>query len=128
MNSATRSAEHQIQQILSVASQNRLPKQREVAELLAIPERTLRAKLAHEGTSFRAIQNRLMVTRAMEFLADPGRSVKEISFDLGFSLPSSFSRAFAKITGLPPERYRTLRLPGKGSASPLFPDPSLQDQ
>ncbi|MBP1629033.1 MAG: putative AraC family transcriptional regulator [Holophagaceae bacterium] len=99
--------ERQIRRILTDAPSDLLPKLPEIAALLEMPERSLRAKLAMEGTSFRAIQNSLMIDRAKQLLAEPGLSIKEIAFSLGFAEPPCFNRAFLKATGLAPERYRS---------------------
>ncbi|MBP1627215.1 MAG: AraC family regulatory protein [Holophagaceae bacterium] len=99
--------EHQIRRILMEAPADRLPKINEIATQLRMPERTLRARLAQEDTSFRAILNEVVIERAKEMLsASRALSIKEIAFHLGFSQPSNFNRAFAKSTGFTPAGYR----------------------
>jgi AraC-like DNA-binding protein len=45
---------------------------------------------------------------AKEKMMDPGRSISEISFELGFKYPQHFTRLFKKTTGLTPIDYRSL--------------------
>ncbi|WP_158412937.1 helix-turn-helix domain-containing protein [Holophaga foetida] len=74
---------------------------------LGISERSLQAALTREGTSFRRLQNEVLVERAKQMLSVPGMSVKEIAFALGFSQAANFSRAFARATGMSPEQFRS---------------------
>lgn len=75
---------------------------------LGISERSLQTALTREGTSFRRLQNEVLVERAKQMLSNPGMSVKEIAFALGFSQAANFSRAFARATGMSPEQFRSI--------------------
>lgn len=56
---------------------------------------------------------------ARHALQDSTLPVKEISFDLGFSLPSHFSRWFAERAGMPPGAWRKNRgVPGPAEDTP----------
>jgi AraC family transcriptional regulator len=48
----------------------------------------------------------LRMERAKSLLADPGMSVTQVGFNLGFSETSSFTTTFRKHTGLTPTAYR----------------------
>lgn len=72
-----------------------------IAAALAISGRTLRRQLEAEGTSLRAILDELRRERADQLLAE-GIPAKEIAFELGFSEPSAFSRAYKRWTGRAP--------------------------
>jgi AraC-like DNA-binding protein len=50
--------------------------------------------------------NRLLMSKAREYLADPSCSVKEVSFELGFQNESHFCRVFRNYTGTTPGGYR----------------------
>ena len=50
--------------------------------------------------------NMLRSERAIEDLMTTGKSVTEISFDLGFSSQASFTRFFSSNVGIPPSDYR----------------------
>jgi AraC-like DNA-binding protein len=73
-----------------------------VASQLGISARTLRRHLEQEGSSLRALVDDVRRERADELLA-AGAAVKEIAFELGFSEPSAFSRAYKRWTGRPPK-------------------------
>ncbi|GAB3263368.1 AraC family transcriptional regulator [Larkinella harenae] len=49
----------------------------------------------------------LKMERAVQLLADPNKSIKEIAYTLNFESPFYFSSLFKKKIGLSPERYRT---------------------
>ena len=77
-----------------------------VAKSLHLSARTLHRRLTEEGTSFRAIKDRLRHDRALQALAKTQRSVAEIASELGYSEPSAFFRAFVAWTGQAPTSYR----------------------
>ena len=77
------------------------PSLESIAKLLASSPRTLRRHLEQEGTSLRAVLDDVRRERADELLAR-GVAVKEIAFQLGFSEPSAFSRAYKRWTGRAP--------------------------
>jgi AraC-like DNA-binding protein len=74
----------------------------DVASRLGIGRRTLRRRLEKHGHTLRGIVDELRRERA-EALLDTGCSVKEIAFQLGFSEPSAFSRAYKRWTGKAPK-------------------------
>jgi AraC-like DNA-binding protein len=73
----------------------------EVARRLGISRRTLRRHLEKQGHTLRGVVDELRRERA-DALLDAGSSVKEIAFQLGFSEPSAFSRAYKRWTGKAP--------------------------
>ncbi len=88
------------------------PDARTVAREFHISERTLRQRLAAEGTSFRALVEEVRERFAEEFLAN-GMSVSEIAARLGYRELSSFSQAFRRWKGVGPREYRTLVSAGR---------------
>jgi AraC-like DNA-binding protein len=74
--------------------------------------RTLQRELNREGTDFRTLANLLRSRRALELLRHSDVSVTQISVSLGYSAPSHFARALRKATGLGPQEFRKLSLPG----------------
>ena len=56
-------------------------------------------------TPHRYLQRR-RVERAMYLLAQTKKDVTEISFEVGFSSPGTFSRTFKQIVGQAPQRFR----------------------
>ena len=80
-----------------------------VARALHITRRTLRNRLRNEGTSFRRLLTDLRKELARAYLNDRSYSITEISFLLGYSETSSFSRAFRSWFGVSPSEYRRSR-------------------
>ncbi len=78
--------------------------QTEVAADLNISVRTLRRRLADEGTSFRALSHETTGMLAEELLAQ-GFTVDTVAQRLGYSSMSAFSTAFRTWKGLAPGRF-----------------------
>jgi AraC-like DNA-binding protein len=72
-----------------------------IARRLGVGGRALRRRLEDQRLSLRAIVASVQRDRASELLAD-GASIKQVAFELGFSEPSAFSRAYKRWTGRPP--------------------------
>lgn len=77
------------------------PSQATVAAALAMSERTLRRRLADEGTSFQALVDETASIIARELL-DGGLTVEETAHRLGYSGASSFTHAYRRWTGTTP--------------------------
>ena len=87
------------------------PGRGEVAELLAMSERNLTRQLGAAGTSFSELLARVQAERACNLLRNPGLSVAEIGYRLGYAEPAAFTRAFTRWTGQSPLKWRQTRLP-----------------
>ncbi|NLV56218.1 MAG: AraC family transcriptional regulator [Acidimicrobiales bacterium] len=81
----------------------------DVARELNVSPRTLRRRLDAEGTSFRALAEEVTVALTEELLADPALTVDDIAARLGYADGSSLTRAFVRVHGVPPGRYRLAR-------------------
>jgi len=77
----------------------------DVANELDIHPRTLRRRLAEEGTSFRALLNEARSTVAVDLLRNVGLTVEEVSTRLGYTEVSTFSHAFKRWRGVAPSAY-----------------------
>ncbi len=73
-----------------------------VAARLALSARTLRRRLHEEGTNFQEILDDVRTELARRYLFEERRAVGEVSFLLGFSDPSAFTKAFRRWTGRAP--------------------------
>jgi len=82
------------------------PKQQEVAEALHLSVRQLQRKLSAQDTSFAQLLQEIRHQLAREYLADPNRSIVEISLSLGFSDQSNFASAFRRWEGVSPSEFR----------------------
>ena len=72
------------------------------AARMGVTSRTLQRKLAAEGTSYRAIVDRVRHQRSAELLADGTNSVVDIATTLGYSDDAHFIRAFRRWEGRTP--------------------------
>jgi AraC-like DNA-binding protein len=81
-----------------------------VASALGMTDRTLRRRLAAEGTSFSAIVHRLQYSVAIQHLRDRQLTVEQIAIMAGFSDSTSFRRAFMRWTSMSPAQFRRLGL------------------
>jgi len=79
---------------------------RKVASDVCLGEETLHHQLAQCNTSFHELLNDTRKELALGYLSERALSVTEITFLLGFSDVSNFTRAFKRWTGTSPTLYR----------------------
>ncbi|OXS56540.1 AraC family transcriptional regulator [Cohnella sp. CIP 111063] len=79
---------------------------RTVAGELRMSDRTLQRRLTDEGTSFKHLLTQSRHEQALEYLADPSLSIKEVAFLLGYEDQNSFYRAFRVWAGDTPSNWR----------------------
>ncbi len=79
---------------------------RTLARELCMSQATLQLKLAQRGTNFQDLLNETRRELALGYLAQHSLSVTEITFLLGFTDTSNFTRAFKRWTGISPTLYR----------------------
>ena len=92
---------------------NSIPTADSVAQALQISGRSLRRRLAEHGKKFQLVKNEARLQRATFYLHNTSLSLTEIAYELGFSEPSAFSRAFKDWTGDTPQAVRLrAELPG----------------
>jgi AraC-like DNA-binding protein len=82
------------------------PSRVEVAAALHLSEKTLQRRLHDEDTSFQKVLDEVRRDLAQQYLRENAASVCEITFRLGFSDQSSFTRAFRRWTGVTPGEFR----------------------
>ena len=80
-----------------------------VAASLNMHPRTVRRRLAEEGTSFRAITNDVRATLATELLSQVGLTVEQVARRLGYAETAAFNHAFSRWFGIAPNEYRRTR-------------------
>lgn len=78
----------------------------EAAQRLAVSSRTLKRRLADEGTSYSELVEDERRSRADALLADPGLSVEQVADRLGYSDLANFTRAYRRWTGRTPAASR----------------------
>lgn len=80
-----------------------------IAASLFMSQRTLQRRLEENNTSFKQLVNEVRQDLADTYLNDSSLTLTEISFMLGFSEMSAFSRAFKRWSGKSPTDYRVTR-------------------
>jgi AraC-like DNA-binding protein len=79
----------------------------DVTRAVGVSERTLRRIFnTHLGMSWRSYLLRARVLRSMALLAQPDRSVLEVSIAVGFDDVGAFARSFARHCGETPSAYK----------------------
>jgi len=81
-----------------------------LADLLCVSERSLQRRLTESGTSFRQLQEETRFSLARHLLQATNTSVTEIGFELGYTEPANFSRAFQRWAGVSPRQFRSTML------------------
>ncbi|MGV0812515.1 AraC family transcriptional regulator ligand-binding domain-containing protein [Mycolicibacterium boenickei] len=81
----------------------------EIAAELDMHPRTLRRRLADEGTSFRALVNEARSALAVDLLCNVGLTVDEVSRRLGYTEASTFCHAFNRWHGMSPSTFLRTR-------------------
>ena len=80
-----------------------------IAQAMNTSIRNLNRKLSKEGTSFKSLLMEIRRELAEQYISDSTLTLTEISFLLGFSEVSSFSRAYRRWEGLSPSEARKSR-------------------
>lgn len=78
-----------------------------LASEIGMSSRTMRRRLAHEETSFQQLLDDCRMRQAvLEFQSRPEASIADIALRLGYAEHSTFTRAFTRWAGEPPQRFR----------------------
>jgi len=78
-----------------------------MASQLHMSRRTLQRKLADADLTYKQLVDDTRRDLAMRHLDDSSYSITDVTFLLGFSQQSAFTRAFKRWTGMSPSEYRT---------------------
>ncbi len=77
-----------------------------VAEQLGLSPRTLQRKLADAGVNFQQVLDQTRYALAQDYLRQPGLSLVDIAFLLGYQEQSAFNHAFRDWAGMNPGAWR----------------------
>ncbi len=77
----------------------------DIAARLTVSPRTLRRRLVAEGIGYRELQAGVRADLAERLLAD-GLPTQDVAWQLGYTEPAAFIRAFRRWKGVPPGHYR----------------------
>ena len=97
---------HRVRQVLCRILPQGEPKRETLAQALHLSQRTLQRRLQEEGTSFQALLDDTRRELAEQYLAQPGMTLLETAYLLGFADPSNFYRAFRRWFDTTPSEYR----------------------
>ena len=85
--------------------QGMLPTMAQTAQVLQIPERTLRHQLQQLGSSYKEIRERIIKDKALRLIEYQEYSIEMIAELLGYSEPAAFNHAFKRWFGQSPRQY-----------------------
>lgn len=81
--------------------------QKDVASALHMSVRNLQRRLLDEGDNFKQLLDDTRRELASQYIREKHRSIGEITYLLGFTEPSNFTRAFRRWTGMSPKEFRS---------------------
>jgi AraC-like DNA-binding protein len=98
-----------LKRYLLARSPARIPDLSTAARDLGVSARSLRRRLAEDGTTFRSVVRTILEDSAGLLLRDPKQTIQQTAHALGFANVGAFHRAFKRWTGLTPMQYRETR-------------------
>jgi AraC-like DNA-binding protein len=91
----------------------------DMASQLHMSRRTLQRKLAEAEMTYQRLVDETRRDLGLRYIEDPRHSIIDITFMLGFSQQSAFTRAFKRWTGVAPSEYRQRLRAAAGQPRPL---------
>ncbi|WP_109440262.1 helix-turn-helix domain-containing protein [Acinetobacter haemolyticus] len=85
---------------------NQIPTLKECAKVLNISTKTLQRYLQQQGVEFHRLKQEISIERAKGLLENSSFTITHIAYELGYSNPANFTRAFNKVMGCSPQSYR----------------------
>jgi AraC-like DNA-binding protein len=85
---------------------NQVPTLMECAKVLNISTKTLQRYLQQQGVEFQNLKQQISTERAIDLLENSTFTITHIAYELGYSNPANFTRAFNKVQGRSPQAYR----------------------
>jgi AraC-like DNA-binding protein len=79
----------------------------DIARDLHMSRRSLQRRLAEADASYQSLVDDTRRDMALRYIEDPAMSATDITFLLGYSQQSVFTRAFRRWTGMSPSEYRS---------------------
>ncbi|NIN61267.1 MAG: AraC family transcriptional regulator [Gammaproteobacteria bacterium] len=84
--------------------------EKQMADMLNMSVRSLQRKLEEQGQNYKSLLDETRRELAIQYIRNSRYSINEITYLLGFSEASNFSRAFKRWTGSSPSHYRQTEL------------------
>jgi len=79
----------------------------DIARDLHMSRRSLQRRLAEADASYQSLVDDTRRDMALRYIRDPAKSATDITFLLGYSQQSVFTRAFRRWTGMSPSEFRS---------------------
>ena len=98
-----------VRQMLGMLLQEGYPNIQLAAEVAGTSTRTFQRRLAAVKLSYSRLIEQVRFDKAMLLLAEPHINLIEIAFELGYTEPANFTRAFRRWTGVSPRMFRHLQ-------------------
>jgi AraC-like DNA-binding protein len=95
-----------VEELMRLSLLDRQPSRGTVARRLGTSVRTLHRRLWESRTSFAALRRAALERRAVAMLAESSLGVSGIAYELGYSDPAHFTRAFVRWRGVSPQEWR----------------------
>lgn len=99
-----------IRQILPLYISTGNPGINTVAEITGLSVRTIQRELNKSGLKYIDLLQQLRFEIALELLKEPSLKLSDIAYELSYSSVSHFNRAFIRWAGMPPGRYRHIKI------------------
>jgi AraC-like DNA-binding protein len=90
----------------AVECERTAPTRDAIAKRMGMSSRTLSRRIKEHGTTLPREVERIRLSQALRGLETTDTSVTELAYELGFSSPEHFSRAFRRTFGTTPTAYR----------------------
>ena len=78
------------------------------ADLIGMSERTLQRRLSQHETTYNKLLDQIRFDRAKQLLQERSISLSDICYEIGYTNPANFTRAFRRWAGLSPRQFRQL--------------------
>lgn len=98
-----------VQELIRLSLIDGAPQRSRIARRLDMSVRTLQRRLQESGTNFAELLRLSKERLAVDMLDTRGQSVLEIAYELGYSDPAHFTRAFTNWYGEAPRSWRRKR-------------------
>ena len=95
-----------LRNIIAIYISNKSCKIDLIASAIGIPVRTLQRRLKHYNLCFSDLLNQVKFDIAKDRLTNSCLSIMEIAFQLGYTDPAHFTRAFHRWAGISPSQFR----------------------
>ena len=95
-----------LSQVLELYLQEQSTDINTAAEIVGVSARTLQRRLAKEGLGYSQLVDKARFKNSVSLLKDKNNKLIDVAYDLGYSDPAHFSRAFKRWAGVSPREFR----------------------